>query len=420
MDKEPKTGQASMASKEKQIDKRAELLRVVYLELWKCPGCLNSFVNHVLLGDIDEADIRDSFEKYIKSLRIGLSIGARWPEVLSVRQNPIIVEEIRRLLRFISENRLEVGWRFVQLADWKQEARGSWKGKKRVFTELVDSLGISDNRWDYVREFAYLMVGQAAHLELLLLSLSPPVFVPMSHLEEDAVLIGPTSDNYALKGLVCNIKNTARHLRNYCVPDEGRKEISVAKQVLDFWDELDKAKHLLVHCKGLLEPELYKQAQVTLNVLWDYKEEIVFQFTYAIEVPSSPAEQPMSMRSMIEAVSSRFAKANERRILLEELAGQLEVALETKDKRKDVKVPTEGTEAIQKTKSKIKTRKKRPGRKKKFTDEQLRQMCNLHEQHYQKSGDSKAAWHKTAKFYALPSGKAAEMHCIRYKKKENK
>jgi len=67
---------------------------------------------------------------------------------------------------------------------------------------------------------------------------------------------------------------------------------------------------------------------------------------------------------------------------------------------------------------KHKTKKKR-GRPPKYTPKKIQAIKEKHD-HYAKSMDDKAAWHKAAEDEGIKSGKAAEMACRRYLHKQNK
>jgi len=71
--------------------------------------------------------------------------------------------------------------------------------------------------------------------------------------------------------------------------------------------------------------------------------------------------------------------------------------------------------------AKIELRKgKKRGRKKKYTDEQVKQMQSMYDKTYYETNNSKGSWGKVAKFYKFPSPKAAEMYCRRNLKRQNK
>jgi len=71
--------------------------------------------------------------------------------------------------------------------------------------------------------------------------------------------------------------------------------------------------------------------------------------------------------------------------------------------------------------AKIELRKgKKRGRKKKYTDEQVKQMQSMYDKTYYETNNSKGSWGKVAKFYHFPSPKAAEMYCRRNLKRQNK
>ena len=63
---------------------------------------------------------------------------------------------------------------------------------------------------------------------------------------------------------------------------------------------------------------------------------------------------------------------------------------------------------------------RKKGRPTKYTNDQIKMMLSEYEHYHQENNDSKYAWNKVAEIHSIVSGKAAEMACKRWLKKQNK
>lgn len=303
-------------------------LNLVHRALWECPSNLQR-IEWQGAGSDDADDTVNRRNEYFRSLRELLKANASRLEAESTKSDKVVLGQIARMLMFIADHGVGVGWRFVQLVDYVNTISGHLRSDQPL-QEITDKRDILSRGEIYVDEFVELMKGLLADLEKLFLRLSPPVRPEVGSVPDTKVPCAetaPSSDTYVLNGFANRLENIAYCLQHYNGCDEKCREFYVARQVLQLRYDIDEARNLLSLCKNTVDSELFEKTRAVVNGVWGNVEQMRLSLVAALRIkPTNANTMPRFIDKMIDSVSTKIAQTNERRSVLEELAGEFQAA----------------------------------------------------------------------------------------------
>jgi len=272
----------------------------------------------------------DQLNEYLQSLKNLLKTNASRLDEAGAQSDKVVLGQIARLLTFIADHRLDVGWQFVQLVHYvgKMPSHRKYDQPRR---EAAGKTGIPSRREVYGAEFEELMRGQVEHLEELFLRLSPPLRPELGNFQstrEACTEAIPPSDTYALENFVSRLRYVANRLREYDGQDEVCREFYTARQVLDLRYDIDEARHLLALCRDILAIGLFEEAKSAVDLIWDLVEQTRLSLVSALRIrPTDAGVIPTFMDKLIVRVSTRIDHVSECQSLIQDLVGKLQISL---------------------------------------------------------------------------------------------
>lgn len=305
-------------------------LNSVHTALQEFPSNLRQ-VDWQAAGTDDDGDGSiHQLNEYLRSLRNLLKANASRLDEAGTESDKVVLGQIARLLLFIADHRLEVGWQFVQLVHYvgKMPSHSKYDQPRQ---EVGGKIGIPSRREVYGAEFEELMRGQVAHLEKLFLRLSPPLRPELSNFQstrEACTEAIPPSDTYALENFVRRLRYVANRLQEYDGQDEICREFYTARQVLDLRYDIDEARHLLALCRDIVAIGLFEEAKSAVDMIWDHVEQTRLSLISALRIrPTDAGVIPTFMDKLIVRVSTRIDQVNECQSLIQDLVGKLQICL---------------------------------------------------------------------------------------------